>query len=268
MDTGDLREFVQRLAHDLDRRFDPSPELSARPALQQLLEALVEDRGFVVTTEPKRTAAGCPDFVIKTQTGLNVGHIETKRPSAWKELERDLNSEQLQRYRANFPNLLLTDYVHAVLLRDGNEIARANLVPTLKPGVDNRVREQDARHFAELLTTFLDFIPEPVSTPARLASLLARYAALIRIAMEDELNAEAADGPLRALLRYFEKYLHPGADTSVFADAIAQSVIYALMVARISAGPKQKLNIKNTPRLLPKSLGFLSSFVELTPVFA
>jgi hypothetical protein len=263
MTFGDLRDYVRRLARDLDRRFDPKPELSARPALQALLEALVADRELIVTSEPRRTTAGCPDFVVKTELGLNVGHIEAKAPGSWHDLDRDLTSTQLARYRANFPNLLVTDYIHAILLRDGREITRATLLPALKPGHEHKLREDDLRHFSELLQTFFAFLPEPVTSPGRLASLLARYASIVRVAMEEELGGEPVRGPLRTLLHYFEQYLHPGADAHVFADAIAQSVIYALMVARMTIGPNRRLDIKTTPRLLPKSLDFLSSFVQL-----
>lgn len=265
MDTDDFRSYVERLGTDLERKYDPTPELSGRPALQALLEQAIKDgsRTLKVTAEPKRTTIGSPDFVIKTSAGLNVGHIETKAPRGWRELERELASEQLQRYREQLPNLLLTDYVHAILLRDGKEIGRASLLTTFQPGGTNRVRDEDATHFDSLLATFLSHDPEPVKTPERLATLLARYAALVRVAMEDELRGENSDGPLHTLLVYFDRYLHPGANNEIFADAIAQSVVYALLVARMNLGNDENLEISNTPKMLPESLGFLSSFVEL-----
>ena len=95
-------------------------EHTYRPALKALLEAHAQ--GVTATNEPKRVACGAPDFVIETgkvHNRLIVGYAETKDLGAGlNEIER---SEQLQRYRAALPNLLLTNYLEFRWYVDGEK---------------------------------------------------------------------------------------------------------------------------------------------------
>ncbi|MEO6132846.1 MAG: DNA methyltransferase, partial [Saprospiraceae bacterium] len=61
-----------------------------------------------ITTLPKKTDAGNPDFRIWDGTQHIVGYIEAKKPG--ENLDIIQNSEQLKRYRKTFPNLILTDF--------------------------------------------------------------------------------------------------------------------------------------------------------------
>lgn len=82
-------------------------EHSYRPALQALVEGLGSDAVRAVN-EPSHVACGAPDFVV-TRGDVPIGHIECKDIGA--NLERVESDEQLKRYRAGLPNLILTDYL-------------------------------------------------------------------------------------------------------------------------------------------------------------
>ena len=84
------------------------------------LESFAEETGkkhIQITTLPKKTEAGNPDFRVWDGEQQIVGYIEAKKPGENLDLMED--SEQLKRYRATFPNLILTDFYEFRLYRNG-----------------------------------------------------------------------------------------------------------------------------------------------------
>ena len=82
-------------------------EHSYRSDLKALIEAL-GGGGVQAINEPTHVDCGAPDFIVN-RSGVPVGHIECKDIGV--SLDRVEESEQLQRYRAGLPNLILTDYL-------------------------------------------------------------------------------------------------------------------------------------------------------------
>ncbi|MBO9339573.1 MAG: hypothetical protein J7464_12790, partial [Chloroflexus sp.] len=64
------------------------------------------NRTIQITVLPKPTEAGSPDFGVRYGAYQVIGYIEAKAPD--KKLDQVEESEQLQRYRHTFPNLILT----------------------------------------------------------------------------------------------------------------------------------------------------------------
>jgi len=62
-----------------------------------------------ITTLPKKTEAGNPDFRVWDGKQHIVGYIEAKAPTA-ENLDHIEHSEQLKRYSHTFPNLILTNF--------------------------------------------------------------------------------------------------------------------------------------------------------------
>lgn len=79
--------------------------------LSDLVMALAdaqERSGLHVTTLPKQTEAGNPDFRIWDGRARITGYIEAKKPGV--NLDQVETSEQLKRYLHTFPNVILTDF--------------------------------------------------------------------------------------------------------------------------------------------------------------
>ncbi|MBW1732533.1 MAG: DNA methyltransferase, partial [Deltaproteobacteria bacterium] len=103
-------------------------EESFYSALKDLLQEFsqaTERSDIHVTILPRPTEAGNPDFRIWDGIGHIVGYMEAKSPST--DLNKVAFSEQLQRYLATFPNLILTNFLEFWLFRDGLRIATARL---------------------------------------------------------------------------------------------------------------------------------------------
>ena len=82
-------------------------EPSYYPALKGLLEAYAKESGYPkaqVTSQPKKTEAGNPDFRVWDGKQHIVGYVEAKA-LAQENLEVIETSDQLKRYLHTFPNL-------------------------------------------------------------------------------------------------------------------------------------------------------------------
>ena len=154
-----LNPILKKYLHDLAeiaRRGDAREE-SFYGALSGLLTDIAATAGradIQVTTQPRPTDAGNPDFRIWNGTDRVIGYIEAKKP-AEERLDLVEESEQLRRYRATFPNLILTNFLEFRLYRDGQRVESVLLA---RPVVLNQLRS----------------VP-PAEKPAELAALLARF---------------------------------------------------------------------------------------------
>ena len=94
-------------------------EESFYSALEKMLEKVAHTTGRAhvhVTTLPRPTEGGNPDFRLWNGTDRIIGYIEAKKPTE-ERLDRIENSPQLKRYRETFPNLILTNFLEFRLYR-------------------------------------------------------------------------------------------------------------------------------------------------------
>lgn len=105
-----FRDYLKKIT-DVANRGDAREE-SFYAALAGLLEqfAASTDRDDVrVTTLPRPTEAGNPDFRVWNGRDAITGYVEAKPPTE-EYLDRVEGSEQLRRYRETFPNLMRYGY--------------------------------------------------------------------------------------------------------------------------------------------------------------
>lgn len=99
-------------------------EESFYPALATLFQEISQATGrshVHVTTLPKPTDAGNPDFRVWNGTDRIIGYIEAKRPTE-ERLDVIEGTDQLHRYRSTFPKLILTNFLEFRLYRNGERI--------------------------------------------------------------------------------------------------------------------------------------------------
>ena len=215
-------------------------EESFYPALATMLKAAADNSGrrhIHVTTLPKPTEAGNPDFRLWNGTDRIVGYVEAKRPTEDR-LDDVENSEQLQRYRATFPNLVLTNFLEFRLYRNG---VREQTVLAARPAMLDRLSTAPAierpEELAALLERFLDFALPKTFTAESLAVELAKRTRLLRDVVRDQYNDEVDNpGMLHGFFDAFREYLIGSLTPEEFADLFAQTITYGLFAARIRAG--------------------------------
>jgi hypothetical protein len=240
-DTAIFKHYSRRLA-EVAAAGDAREESFYAP-LAELLETVAQATGrphVHVTTLPKATEAGNPDFRLWNGTDRIIGYIEAKNPT-----EGDLNqvedSGQLRRYRETFPNLLLTNFLEFRLYRNGD---RVECVEAARPFVltDHRMApaiEKPTELWA-LLDCFLDFSVPQALTAEELAVQLAKRTRFLRQVLAQQITQEdqGGGGRLSGFYEAFQKFLIGHLTHDDFADLYAQTITYGLFAARTrTAGP-------------------------------
>ncbi len=208
-----------------------------------------------VTTLPKQTEAGNPDFRVWDGKQSIVGYIEAKKPG--ENLDVIEHSEQLKRYRKTFPNLILTDFYEFRLYRNGEMmdktfVARSALAAK---GITPPVENEDK--FQALLSKFFAFSLPKVTTAGQLAKELALRTRFLRdeVITNEMEQQKKGKGELYGFYDTFKKFLIANLNEKDFADLFAQTITYGLFAARTrSTG---EFNRKLAYDLIPKTIGIL-----------
>jgi len=208
-----------------------------------------------ITTLPKKTEAGNPDFRVWDGKENIVGYIEAKKPGENLNLIED--SEQLKRYLKTFPNVILTDFYEFRLYRSGilidkTFVARSALARKgIHPPIENEEK------FIALLSKFFAFSLPKVTTAEQLARELAIRTRFLRdevISVEME-QQQKGKGELYGFFETFKKFLISHLTEKDFADLFSQTITYGMFAARTrSAGG---FNRKLAYDLIPKTIGIL-----------
>ncbi|MBI4646775.1 MAG: N-6 DNA methylase [Bacteroidia bacterium] len=210
-----------------------------------------------ITTLPKKTEAGNPDFRIWDGKLHIVGYIEAKRPG--ENLDLIENSEQLFRYRNTFPNLILTDFYEFRLYRNGIIIdkviiGRQFLPIRLKtiPPVENELK------FKAFLEKFFSFSVPHLYTAETLAVELAKRTRFLRDEVISIELAEEEKNGKKCIIGFYEafrKYLINALSEKQFADLYAQTITYGLFAARTRA--TDRFNRELAFKHIPDTIGIL-----------
>jgi len=205
-----------------------------------------------VTTLPKKTEAGNPDFRVWNGQDRIIGYIEAKKPTE-ENLDYVETTEQLKRYRQTFPNLILTNLFEFRLYRDGQLVDRvlAARPRILQLGVVPPVEKGD--EFLNLLEQFCSFSLPRSYTAESLAVELAKRTRFLRDVVADELREE--QGVLRGFYQAFQTYLIANLTLEDFADLYAQTITYGLFAARTRAG--DGFNRRMAYYSIPRTIGIL-----------
>ncbi len=234
-------------------------EESFYSALADMLEEMARATGRTdvhVTTFPRPTEGGNPDFRLWNGTDRIIGYVEGKKPTEDR-LDRIEASEQLKRYRATFPNLILTNFLEFRLYRNGECV---QTVQAGRPLVLNAVRTtpplENQDELYDLLDQFLDFALPQTFTAETLAIELAKRTRLLRTVIGDQLCVEQETGGMLAgFFEAFQTYLIGSLTPEDFADLFAQTITYGLFAARTRSG--EGFNRRTAFDNIPHTIGVL-----------
>ena len=213
-------------------------EESFYPALADMLKKMSDatDRPHVhVTTLPRPTEGGNPDFRLWNGTDRIIGYIEAKKPTE-ERLDIIENSEQLKRYRETFPNLILTNFLEFRLYRNGERVETVlsgRSIVLNKLGTTPPLENQNDLY--ALLNRFLEFALPQTFTAESLAVELAKRTRLLRDVIGEQLRNEQ-DSRIAGFFEAFQTYLIGSLTPEDFADLFAQTITYGLFAARTRSG--------------------------------
>ena len=225
--TTDYLEAIDR-----ELQTGNATEHSYRPMLQQFLDRcsqnFVPAANYDITNEPKHIAGNAPDFLVR-RGELSLGWIETKPPGTNLDIEE--KSEQLQRYRKAFPNLILTDYLEFRLYSAGENRLSVRIAD-LKHTTNRLIhRNMDDSEVSLFFTAFFGAEPIKIGKASDLARMLSGKAQLLNFAITDFLQ-NTSNGELQNRLAAFREHLIADLSEEKFADMMAQTITYSLFAAR------------------------------------
>lgn len=254
-----LKSYLKRIS-DVASRGDAREE-SYYSSLEELLKnyaVSITKKQTHITTLPKKTDAGNPDFRIWDGKQQIVGYIEAKAPTV-DNLDQIEESEQLKRYLHTFPNLILTNFFEFRLYRNGTLtdkvlIGRPYVVHKLKtvPPVEKE------SEFLKLLEKFFSFSLPKVYDAKALAIELAKRTRFLKdevISQELEEEEKKGKGNILGFYKVFKEHLISGLTKEDFADLYSQTITYGLFAARTRT--ENGFNRKLAYDRIPKTIGIL-----------
>jgi len=238
--TDKLLTLLQTFAAKLTDVFALPVPCNPEDQLKGPVGTLVEGTGarlglavVTVTEVQEKEIFGRPDMGV-TVGRLLTGHIELKAPGKGADPKKLKGQDKVQweKFR-DLPNLLYTDGNEWALYRNGERVGKLlRLSGDVASDGEDAVTEADSDALQELFRDFFRWEPVVPSSPKMLAELLAPLCRLLRSNVQEAL--QVPDSALATLAVDWRIYLFPDADDQQFADAYAQTLTYALLLARLS----------------------------------
>jgi hypothetical protein len=174
---------------------------------------------------------GKPDYAVHAAK-LLAGYVELKAPGVGADPTRFTghNANQWKRFQA-IPNLIYCDGNDWGLYRNGESVRPVvRLSGDVARDGKGAVTTKDAQPVLGMLTDFLSWQPIIPKNVKDLAGLLAPLCRMLRDDVSDALKDPQS--PLVQLAKDWRQLLFPDASDEQFADAYAQTVTFALLLAR------------------------------------
>ncbi|MGK3203724.1 type ISP restriction/modification enzyme [Amycolatopsis sp. MEPSY49] len=254
-----IAEFGREVTSKL-RTGHGSKEDHLRGPFERMLAAIAGSLGLKITMigETRLPELSIrPDYAIDV-AGARAGYVELKKPGhgvpdTWTRASKH-DLEQWEKFK-RLPN---------VLYSDGEQFARFNfgklqgVVAKLEPGLDRAGSKFHAvgTDFARVLTDFLLWEPERPRTLDELVRLIANLCGLLRDDVVAEIVREESGKSkaqtFRSLAEDWRRVLFPNLTGMEFADQYAQTITFALLLARVEGVSFPGRSIGEIARLLGK----------------
>ena len=257
-----LRAFTATVQEKLSAPAAGGPEDQLRAPTEALLRLAGSQFGMSVVSvgeTPLPERLGRPDYGVLVG-GLLTGHVELKETGKGTTPNRFTGHDRRQwdRFRL-LPNLLYSDGNEWALFRNGELVRRVRLARDVRETGPATVDSSGADALLALLGDFFAWEPVVPTSAADLAALLAPLCRNLRSDVADAIRDDRS--PLVQLVADWKQLLFPDADHDQFADAYAQTVVFALLLARSEGA--DALNIDDAVARLAAAHTLLSRALQV-----
>ncbi len=261
-------ECLEKLANDQKEIFSISsaagPEDQLKPIFKSFFESFGDDLAVTIQVQSEVTLSDegvRPDLAIYID-GLICGYIELKAPGLGADAPRlkgKHNKKQWAKLKA-LPNLIYTDGREICLYRSGE---RAGKVLRMDGNpVDDGAQAYSPEFVQSLDALIRDFILWQPIVPHKPSALAAYLAPLTKFLREEVSFALLNENSSVSLLaKEWRQFFFPNADDAQFADAYAQTVTYAMLLARLLGA--QSLDPHEAAKTLAAGNNLLGRALEL-----
>jgi hypothetical protein len=237
-----LRTFANFVREKFASALAGQPEDQLKGPVENLLTGLGRQFGrqVQVATESIVAETGRPDMAVGVDGAL-VGHIELKKPGTGADPSgfTGHNAQQWHKFK-ELPNLIYTDSREWSLYRSGQRVGDLVCLGEVDQRGASVFEANTVSALLPLIRQFLSWEPITPTSPRALAELLAP---LCRFLRDDVLQAVSnSDSALAQLAHDWRATLFPDATDKEFADAYAQTLTYALLLAQFDGATDLRPN--------------------------
>lgn len=273
-----LQEYVSAFGADCKNKLQGDvgqAEASIRKPLDVLITSSGAKLGLTVVAfdeaaDTERSVR--PDYAVQVN-GAVTGYVEVKAPG--ENLDpaefKGHNLTQWNRLK-DLPNLVYTNGIEWRLWRGGELIGE----PVHLLGgklTDAGAALSPGERFEGFLTDFLRWKPVDINSVRKLVTTIAPLTRLLRGEVLDTLAAEKralnspggklADQTFLGMAKEWKHLLFPGATDAEFADGYAQTVTFALLLAKSEGLDLDKKGLHDTASDLGESHGLMAKALQL-----
>ena len=260
------RDFADKLRASFASGMPAQPEDQLKGPVQALLATVTH--GVLTKTEAHvHDLGGRPDIGVEVRKAL-CGFVELKAPGLGAQTKKlkDRDKRQWNKFSA-LPNILYTDALEWALYRTGvqSEQDKKPILIRLDGIMEKGAAALDDTTLAALHTLLLDFLSwQPIvpHEPRKLAEMLAPLCRLLRADVFAAVEREGS--ALAHLCAEIRQYLFPHTDHKEFADIYAQTLTYALLLARLeNADGQGDLHAEDAAKRLDSGHGLLAQTLRI-----
>ena len=263
-----FQKCLEKLATDQQEIFSLSssagPEDQLKPIFKTFFEGFGDELALNIQVQSEVTLSGegvRPDLALYIN-GLICGYVELKAPGFGADAPRlkgKHNKTQWNKLKA-LPNLMYTDGREFSLYRSGERVGK---VLRMEDNPVDEGKNAYSRKFAqsveELVGSFIRWQPIVPHKATTLAGYLAPLTKFLREEVSVALLTENSSVSLLAI--EWRQFFFPNANDAQFADAYAQTVTYALLLARLLGA--QSLDPHEAAKTLAAGNNLLGKALEL-----
>ncbi|MFW6173881.1 MAG: type ISP restriction/modification enzyme, partial [Elusimicrobiota bacterium] len=231
----DNKKIFQEYLREIRSRFQTEDytEATLRTPFENFIKNLNTEYNLI--QEPKKIEKiGVPDFKAYRRA-VKVGYIETK--DLHRDLDSELESEQVKRYQESINNIILTNYRRFILIRNSEKIFDINLF-NLSDLKNSKyiISEKDISEFQKLIDTFFDYKTPTIASAKELAVELSKKAKLLRELAREQLEEDLSTSNTQSSVYDFYEALRElikDVNVDKCVDAYAQTITYGLFLAKM-----------------------------------
>lgn len=263
----DREKIVKKFGQDILRIKERGTERSFYPIICSFLEDIIQDKykNISATVEEslleKSREIGFPDITIRQNNRL-VGWIEIKLPDD--SLNDRKFTAQFTRYKDALENILFTNLREWQLWQWDDEGKPHKVAEIIFDPSDFPIGQESK--FFDFLEKFFEGRPYEARTPKQLALALAKKTRLLSHQVEEAFTEAHEDSDLVRLKNTFEKTLIQDIKPHQFANMIAETVAYSLVLAaleHVRRGRDEELTLTSALDYLPTNVPILADLYQL-----
>ena len=135
-----------------------------------------------------------------------------------------------------------------MLLRNGKVLQRCHLT------------NKNVNELVNLLKQFFLGEPQKIGNAKELAEVLAMRCGYLRPNLEAQLKIDKSS--LRGLYDSFQETIYHNINIKTFADALAQTLVYGLLMAKLKANTTENITLSNVDKYIPQNFKLIREITE------